>query len=165
MKFIKFILVVLVISTSGCWYSFTGASISPDVRTFSVDYFPNRALQVQPTLSQLITEGLKDRFVSQTTLLMVEGKADLRFSGEIISYNVQPSAIQGNEQAAYNRLTITIKVKFTNAKDPKMNFETNFSRYADFQSSQSFEAVEQQLNQEIVLLLTEDIFNKAVVNW
>ncbi len=165
MKLFPYILSVLLLLSSGCWYSFTGASISPDVRTFSVDYFPNRALQVQPTLSQQITEGLKDRFVSQTTLLMIEGKADLRFSGEILSYSVSPSAIQGNEQASYNRLTITIKVKFANAKDPKMNFETNFSRYADFQSSQSFETIEQQLNQEIVLQLTEDIFNKAVVNW
>ena len=151
---------------SSCgFYSFTGTSISPDVKTVAVQYFPNRAATIQPTLSQVFTERLKDYFLEQTNLGLEADVGDLNFSGEIIKYEIKPIAIQANEQAAQNRLTIAVKVKFENAKDESKNFEQKFSRYMDYDSSQSLAEVEDNLIEQITNELAEDIFNKAVVNW
>ena len=90
---------------------------------------------------------------------------DLQFDGSITGYKVTSVAIQGNETAALNRLTITVKVKFTNTKDKEADFETNFSRYLDYDSSQNLSAIEDELIKDINDQLTQDIFNKAVSNW
>lgn len=157
----------LVLGTSSCKinYSFSGASVSPDVKTVSIQTFRNNATLAPPTLSQSITESVKDIFTSQTNLGIVSSGGDLNFEGEITNYITSPVAIQSNDQAALNRLTITVSVKFTNAKDEKQNFETTFSRYADYSSSQSLPAVQESLIEEINKQLTQDIFNKAMINW
>ncbi len=151
---------------SGCGvYSFTGASITPGVKSVSIQYFSNRASIAQPTLSQVFTDKLRDKFVSQSSLTPVTDAGDLRFEGYISDYNVQPTAIQSSDVAALNRLTITVHVKFENTKDPKQNFETNFSRFADFDSKKDLSSVESGLINDISSQLVDDIFNKAVVNW
>ena len=146
-------------------YSFTGASISPEVKTITITNFPNNAQLVQPTLSLELTSALKDKFTSQTNLMLVQRDGDLQVDGEIIGYTTQPMAIQGNEQAALNRLTVTVKVRFTNLIEPAKGFETTFSRFTDYSSSQNLSSVEEGLIQVINEALVEDIFNKAVVNW
>ena len=134
----------------GCGvYSFTGASSSPDIKSVSVAYFPNRAALMLPSLSQVFTEKMKDKFVSQTNLTLVKSSGDLQFEGFISDYNTAPTAIQGNEQAALNRLTITVSVKFTNLKDEKQNFESVFSRFSDYDSRSNLAQVEQDLINEI----------------
>ena len=168
MKSFKNLILLFLITgiISGCHvYSFTGASISPDIKTVSIQLFPNRASIVQPSLSQAFTEKLKDKFVSETSLALVKENGDLNFEGAIVDYNTQPTAITGNDNAALNRLTITVSVKFTNTKDSKQDFETNFSRYADYDSRKSLSSVEQELIAQINSQLVDDIFNKAVVNW
>lgn len=158
-----FLLTVLI---AGCRvYSFTGASISPDVKTISIAYFPNQASMVQPALSQIFTEKLREKFVSQTSLIQVNSNGDLQFEGAITDYTAIPTAIQGNEQAALNRLTITVNVKFTNIKDEKQSFQTSFSRFTDYDSRKNLASVEQELINEICNQLVDDIFNKAVINW
>ncbi|TSA38329.1 MAG: hypothetical protein D4R64_03400 [Porphyromonadaceae bacterium] len=149
-------------------YSFTGASISSDMKTISVAYFPNRAPIVNPTLSQELTEKLKDKFISQTSLNMISGDGDLSFEGEIIGYDTKPIAITGNDQtdkASLNRLTITVKVKFVNQKEPKNNFDAQFMAYEDYSSDKGLDAVEGDLVPLILEKLIEDIFNRSVVNW
>ena len=147
-------------------YSFSGASVSPDVKTVSIQTFRNNATLAPPTISQSFTEALKDIFTSQTNLGIISKAGDLNFEGDIINYITQPVAIQaGNDQAALNRLTITVSVKFTNAKDEKQNFETTFSRYADYASNQNLTSVQEQLIDDINKQLVQDIFNKAMINW
>lgn len=146
-------------------YTFSGASLSPDLKTISVAYFQNRASIVQPTLSQTFTEKLKDKFLSQTNLTLTNGEADLTFEGYISGYNTQPIAIQGNETAAQNRLTISVFVKFVNTKDDKLSFETSFSRYYDYDSKLNLSSIESEAITEITRQLTDDIFNKAASNW
>jgi len=166
-KNILILLFLLLIATSGCKvnYSFSGGSIDPKIKTISIQYFPNNSILVQPTLSQVFTEALKDKFSSQTKLLLVKKGGDLNIEGAITGYNTQPVAIQGNQTAAMNRLTITVNVKFTNILDEKQNFEQTFSRYEDYLSSQNLSAVEATLIKDIDDMLVEDIFNKTVVNW
>lgn len=168
MRFYKKILVLFVLSIvfNSCGiYSFTGASISPDVKTVTINYFENRAANVQPILSQTLTEGLKDYFNSQTNLDQVSKNGDLIFEGSITNYSVSPVAIQGNQTAALNRLTIKINVKFTNNKDHSQDFDTSFSEFEDYESSKRISDVEEELITQIVQKLTEDIFNKSVANW
>ena len=161
---ISFLFALVFLSACG-FYSFTGASISPEIKTVSVQYFPNYAATIEPTLSQVFTEQLKDYFLEQTNLSLETELGDLNFSGEIIKYEVKPIAIQANEQAARNRLTISVKVKFENRKDNSKNFEQRFFRYADYDSEQNLLEVEDILIEQITNELAEDIFNKAVVNW
>lgn len=147
-------------------YSFTGASISPDVKTISIGYFANNAPLVVPTLSRVFTDGLKDYFTSQTKLVLVDRNGDLDIEGAITSYTIQPIAIQGNETAAQNRLSITVTVKFANKKNEKQNFENKtFTRYQDYPSTQNLSAVQDQLIKEIDDQLIQDVFNQTVVNW
>ena len=146
-------------------YSFSGASISPDAETVSIGYFQNNAAMVQPTLSNSMTESLKDQFISQTNLSLSDANGDLQFKGEITGYKVRPIAIQANETAAQNRLTISVKVTFTNVLDETQNYSHSFSHYADFDSSQDLSSVESELIDQIVIVLSENIFNKAVANW
>lgn len=156
----------IMLVMAGCGvYSFTGASIPPGAKTISVDYFPNRAMLVQPTLSQRFTDALRDKFTGETTLDLVGESGDLAIEGEITGYSAMPVAVQGNEVAALNRLTITVNVRFVNHLDEKTNFETSFSRFLDFDSSRSLSDVEDELINGINQQLVQDIFDKAVVNW
>ncbi len=146
-------------------YSMTGVNLPPEIKTFSVQYFPNRAPVVQATLSQKFTDALKDKITGQTSLEEINGIGDVDFSGEIKNYETRPMAITGNEVAALNRLTITVRVKYTNNVNPDGSFDTSFSRYEDYDSNQDLSSVEDDLTSKIVEQLVEDIFNKAFVNW
>ena len=152
---------------SGCSvkYSFSGASISAGVKTFSVQYFQNRAPLVQPGLSQYLTTQLIDKCKSQTSLKYITSVGDTSFEGEITEYYTRPTTVAADAQAAVNRFTITVRVKFTNVVDPDFSFDRPFSRYADYNSSLDLSAVEQDLSRKIVEELIEDIFNAAFVNW
>ena len=151
--------------TSACGiYSFTGASYGT-AKTVSVDYFQNRSTYVNSTLSTKITEDLKNRFMSQTPLSLVKGNGDLHFEGSITGYTITATAIKAGETAAKNRLTITLKVTFTNQTAPENDFDKSYSRYADYDVAESFASVESGLVDEIVEELINDIFNDAVVNW
>ncbi len=154
-----------MIFTSCVRFTFSGASIPEGAKTFSVNYFVNNASLVNPSLSQLITDKLRDRIQSQTSLIMVNDNADLTFEGEIINYVVQPAALQANDVASLNQLTITINVKYSNKIDEKQSFSQQFSRYQQFSSTVSFSSVESSLTEQIVNDLVDDIFNRAFINW
>ncbi len=146
-------------------YSFTGASIPPGAKTIGISTFPNYASTVNPQLSQTLTDQLTQMFSSQTPLTVTTGDGDLTLSGEITGYDTRASALSSADEVSMNRLTITIRVRFTNRIDPNADFEQQFSRYRDYAASQDFSAVESGLVSEIVTELCEDIFNKSVVNW
>lgn len=128
-------------------------------------YFPNRAAIVQAQLSQAFTDALMDKIQSNTSLEMTTSGADVEFSGEITGYVTRPTAITGDETAAMNRLTVTVRVVYTNYIEPDLDFDTSFSRYEDYSSSQNLADVESGLIEVIVENLMEDIFNKAFVSW
>ena len=146
-------------------YSFTGASIPADSETVNVSYFTTKATNTPATLNQTLTEGLRDLFINETNLNLTERDADLSFNGQITKYQVKPMAIKANETAGKNRLTISIKVKYNNSFDEKQNFESTFSRYHDFNSTENLADVEDILIDEIAKKLLEDVYNKAFVNW
>ena len=158
-------LLVMVLCTRCGIYSFSGASIPPEAKTVSVQYFPNQAQLINPALSNDFTTALRDAIMNQTSLDMVESGGDLAFEGEITDYNTSPVAITAGQTAALNRLTITVNVRFVNAFDETKNFETKFSHYEDYPSDQDLNSVQESLTGTIIEALVEDVFNKALVNW
>lgn len=170
MKHIRSISVILVvvfialgIYSCSINYSLTGAPIT--AKTISIDYFPNKASIINSGLSQDFTDAMRDKFVSQTKLELIEQNAELQIEGEIVEYITRPLAIQGNEQAASNRLTISVNVRFVNTQDESASFEQKFSNFEDYDASASFASVEDDLVIVITERLVQDIFNKALVNW
>jgi hypothetical protein len=162
------LLISVTLSLNSCsvQYSLTGASIDyNEIKTLSVQYFPNRAEIIVPTLSQQFTDALRDKFRAQTKLKQVTGLGDVNFEGEITRYTTQAMAIQSNEKPAKNRLTIEVKVRYTNNVKPESSFESNFARYQEYDSNASLSSVESSLIEAIIEQITEDIFNKAFVNW
>ena len=158
---------VLTLATTACTvkYSLSGASIPPDAKTFSVAYFPNNAPMVAPILSATLTDELTQRFASRTSLVQVEDGGDFAFEGEIVGYSSTTSSVSSGDYALQNRLTISVKVKFTNAIDDKMSFNRNFSAYADYDSTKLLTEVESELIPQIVEQLVTDIFQAAASNW
>ena len=147
-------------------YSFTGTSIQPDVNTITINYFEYKALKVNPSLSNDLTEALRTRFRRSTRLEQVDLDGDLEITGEITGYDVQASAVTAQEVAAQNRLTVVVKVDFNNVKHPEESFSgKSFSAYADYDSSNSLDAVESTLCAEIIDKIIEDIFNATVAQW
>lgn len=146
-------------------YSFSGTSIQADVKTVTINYFEYRALKVNPSLSNDLTEAMKDKFRKLTKLEQVDMDGDLELSGAVTGYEVRASAVTADEVAAQNRLTVTVKLKFTNRKYPEEDFEKDFSAYADYDSTNSLDSVEATLCEEIVEKLIEDMFNASVAQW
>ena len=166
-KQVGFLMLITAVILSACKasFSFTGASIAPEVKTVSVDFFAINASLAPPNSGQLFTEALKDIFIAQTNLVLVKSDGDLQFEGYVSDYNNNPVAIQGNEQAALTRVTMTVKVKFTNTNDEKQSFESSFSRFEDLPANEDLASSEEELINAINEQLTQDIFNKAVTNW
>ncbi|MFT6850755.1 MAG: hypothetical protein ACJATA_001570 [Sphingobacteriales bacterium] len=159
-----FFLLALSTVLSGC-YSFTGASIPVDVKDFNIKYFENQANIVVPSLSQTLTEKLRSRVQTQTTLKNNSGQADVTFEGFITKYETRPLAIQGNQTAQDNRLTITISINYLDVIDEKRSWKKDFTRFADYGGAVDLSSVETALIDQITTELVEDVFNKAFVNW
>lgn len=147
-------------------YNLSGGSIPPEAKTFSVAYFPNNAPMVAPTLSNVLTEGLRDKFSRQTRLEQVEEGGDFAFDGEITNYTSTTASVSSGDYALQNRLTITVRVNFQNAVDQTLSFNAkSFSAYADYDASQLLVDVQDQLIEEIVEDLVTDIYMAAAGNW
>jgi hypothetical protein len=165
--FLAVVVITLAGYLSSCkiGYTFTGANISADIKTFSVYYFPNRARLVNPTLSSDFTEKLKEKLLKQTSLKEEIENGDLVYEGQITDYSVRPIAIQKEDMAAQNRLTVTVRLKYTNNKDHEQDFDRPFSAFEDFSSTMSLTDVESSIVPEIVEKLMDDIFNATIANW
>lgn len=165
----KLIFILLAAATTvGCTvkYSLSGASIPPDAKTFSVAYFPNNAAMVTPTLSATLTDALIDKFSRSTRLTQVSEGGDFAFEGEIVGYTSATASVSSNDYALQNRLTITVRVRFTNVVDEKASFSNRtFSAYADYDSTKLLTEVEGELITQIVDQLVNDIFQASASNW
>ena len=161
-----YLVFVLLQAVYGCKvsYSFSGANTG-SLETCSVQFFPNRAAIVKPSMSQDFTDRLRDYCQRQTSLRIVSDLGQANFEGEITDYTTRPVAISGADRASLNRFSISVRVKYTNSLDPDLDFDETFTHYEDYDSSKSLESVEGELSDQILDRIVEDIFNKAFVNW
>ncbi len=161
------IYLTLFVGLSACSIKFTlsGSSVPDNLKTFTVQYFENRAPLINPALSQSFTEALKDRITNESRLILEDRNGDIDFSGEITGYSIRPMAIQADAISAETRLTVTVKVRYRNFKDPKDNWESTFKAFEDYPSEQNINEIEDELTTLIIEQITEDIFNKAFSDW
>ena len=163
-KILSFLAATLAAVSCGI-YSFTGTNIQSDVKTISIPFVEYKALRVNPSLSNELTEALQDKFRKLTSLEQVDVDGDLELVCEVTGYDVKPQAVTANEVAAQNRLTVTVKIEFSNRKYPEDDVSQSFSAYEDYDSSNSLDAVESTLCTTIIDKLVEDIFNATVAQW
>ena len=163
-KILSLLAATLAVVSCGI-YSFTGTNIQSDVKTISIPFVEYKALRVNPSLSNELTEALQDKFRKLTSLEQVDVDGDLELVCEVTGYDVKPQAVTANEVAAQNRLTVTVKIEFTNRKYPEDDVSQSFSAYEDYDSSNSLDAVESTLCTTIIDKLVEDIFNATVAQW
>ena len=160
------LLLMLLLAGCSIKYSLNGASIDyTKIKTVSITDFQNLAPTVYPPLAQRFTEDLKDRFQRQTRLRDIPTNGDLSIEGEIVGYDLSAEAVQENAFAAKTRLTLRIKVRFTNKVNEEENFEREFTSFGTFDSSQMFVDVQDQLCQELTKDIINQIFNATVENW
>jgi hypothetical protein len=161
----------LVITTlwfllSGCGiYSFTGTSLSPDIKTFTVINFTMGTAGGPTNLPQKLTEQLKEYFQKNTSLTQLPNGGDLILEGSITGYDVTAAAPTANDQAGLNRLNMTVQVRFTNGQDETKNFDQSFTYYADFPQDQTLNQNEARLLPTLLDNIVQQVFNKSAADW
>lgn len=161
---VLFLTSIIVLSCGA--YSFTGASVGPDTKTFQVNYFQNNAILVEPGLDLQFTNALIDLLQNQTNLTLVKSNGDLVYEGEITQYRISPTTATSANTAAQNRLTIGVKVHFIDKHDEEAEFDQTFSFYFDYAgSSQLIGGVKDAAVAEIFERITQDIFNASLAKW
>lgn len=147
-------------------YSFGGVTLDSRVETVQIDYFPNNAPLIEPTLSQVFTLALQDKFISQTNLELTKTGGDIQFEGEITGYRINPMTATADQTAAQNRLTITVNVRYFNSYERDKEFEQSFSHYYDYPANaQLVGTVLEVAFDDILERITQDIFNASVAQW
>lgn len=158
------VMTLLTINFSSC-YSFKDVTIAPEVKTAKVNYFGNKASYINPQFSPALTEKLRQKINGQTRLTLVQADdAHYDISGYVSQYMLTTSGIS-NQQAATNRLVITVHLVFRNRLDEKANFEADISRNFDFDAGLTLQQAESQKADEIVRNMTDEIFNRIFSNW
>ncbi len=160
--------ILISVLLSGCTisYKFNGSAINYDIyKTIDITEFPIRASLVYPPLQQIFENKLLDSISRQTRLEETDGNSDLELTGEITGYSLSPQAVGEDAYATQTRLTITVRVKYTDFKNDANNIDQSFSAYRDFPSTEMLTDVQDELCQEICTDLVDLIFNATLGNW
>lgn len=161
-------LALLLLIVSGCSisYTFSGASIDyTKVKSISIHDFPNQAPLVYPPLAQSFTEGVKDKYIRQTRLQIVQDNGDLHLEGEIVGYEFTQMAVTEDAYASQTKLTITVRVRYRNQSSPDEDFEQTFSVGRPFSNDRMPQDVQDELCAEIIEEIADQIYNATVANW
>ena len=164
----KAIILAYLIMLNACTisYKFNGASIDySTTKTISIADFPNMAALVHPPLSNNLSDGIRDLFQRQTRLEQVRRGGNLELEGEITGYTLTPMAVSADSYAAETKLTITVKVRFTNNVAPEESFEKTYSAYQTFDSSQMLVDVQDELCNTMITEIADQIYNDTVAKW
>lgn len=147
-------------------YKFNGAALDYSIyKTVHIGEFPIRATLVYAPLQQTFENELLDYVTRNTRLQTVDGASDLEIDGEITGYSLTPQAVTEDAYASRTRLTITVRVRYTDTKKDSNNIDQSFSAYRDFDASQMLMDVQDELCQQIAKELVELIFNATLGNW
>lgn len=156
----------LFLTSCAISYKFNGSVIDyTKTKTISISDFPNIAELVFQPLSQEFSEALRDSYTKQTRLQLVKRGGDLHLEGEIVGYQLTPLAISANSYASQTKLTVTIKVRFTNSKNPEEDFERSYSSFQTFDSSLLLTNVQDALMKQMISDIVDNIYNDTVAKW
>ena len=169
MKFnfkISILIIFSIMCSCNVKYSLTGASISPETKTFQVNYFQNNSTLIEPGIEREFTNKLIDLLINQTSLDLVKSNGDLTYEGEIVEYRISPTTATANNTAAQNRLTVGVNIRFYDKSDSEADFEKRFSFYYDYPgSSQLIGSQKDTAIDEIFERITQDVFNASLAKW
>lgn len=158
--------IIVIISINSCkYYNFTGTG-KIDAQTFQVNYFQNTADLIEPGIERDFTIALQDLIVNQTNLNLTTAGADLIYEGEITGFRISPMTATADQRTAQNRVTMTVKVRFTNTKKEADTFEKSFSFFYDYPADQQLIGpVLTAAKLELFERITQDIFNESLAKW
>ena len=166
MKALRLFVILILAYSCSVKYSLTGASISPETKTFQVNYFQNNAPLIEPGIERDFTNKLIDLLINQTSLELVKSNGDLTYEGEIVEYRISPTTATANNTAAQNRLTVGVNIRFFDKNDPEADFEKRFSFYYDFPGNIQLIGSQKDIAiDEIFERITQDIFNSSLAKW
>ncbi|GAA4275655.1 LptE family protein [Aquimarina mytili] len=168
MRKLKYIVCTIVglFLFQGCGvYSFSGISISPETKTFQVNFFQNQSPRIFPGADQTFTNQLQDLILNQTNLSLTTSGGDIVYEGEIVQDYVSPNTATSDITAAQNRLTIAVNMRFYDANDPSQDIEQRFSFFFDYPADRSENAIRDEALQIIFERITQDIFNATLARW
>ena len=166
MRFVKLFILILFTTSCSVKYSLTGASISPETKTFQVNYFKNNAPLIEPGIERDFTNKLIDLLINQTSLELVKSNGDLTYEGEIVEYRISPTTATANNTAAQNRLTVGVNIRFYDKNDSEADFEKRFSFYYDYPGNvQLIGGQRDTALDEIFERITQDVFNASLAKW
>ncbi|MCS6933643.1 MAG: LPS assembly lipoprotein LptE [Chitinophagales bacterium] len=157
---------LVLVSLHSCKvYSFTGANIPPDIKTFSVELFQITANNGPAIYPQQFTDRLKLKFQTEANLRMVARDGDLQFKGTITEFSYTSEAPVAGATSGLNKLTVRVQVEFINTKNEKDNFNKAYTRFVQFPAGENIPQIESRLLDEINRQLVDDIFQDALVKW
>lgn len=163
---ITFTLLSLMVVSCTISYKFNGSSIDyTKTKSISITDFPNTAELVYPPLSQEFSEALRDSYTKSTRLQLLKRGGDLHLEGEIVGYQLTPLAISADSYASQTKLTLTIKVRFTNLKNPEEDFEKSYTSFQTFDSSLLLTSVQDALMKLMIADIVDNIYNDTVAKW
>ena len=165
-KHILLLVLLLVLQACSVSYKFNGASINyQTTKSISIADFPNNAALVYPQLSNMLSETIRDQYVRQTRLQVLTKGGNLELEGEIVGYELTPMAISADSYASETKLTLTVKVSFTNNVAPEESFERTYSAFQVFDTTKLLTDVQEELCNTMVAEIAENIYNDTVARW
>lgn len=160
------VLIALALRSCTISYKFNGASIDyAKVHSIGIADFPNNAALVYAQLSNDLSEGIRDIYTRQTRLQVGRKGGDLELEGEIVDYQLTPMAISADSYASENKLTITVRVRFTNNVNPEESFDKTYSAFQTFDASNMLTDVQESLCATMIQEIAENIYNDTVARW
>ena len=156
---------VIASGCAGCPYSFTGASVPPHLKTIAIPIVEDQSGYGDPTLRDQFSQQLLQRFVNDNTLQPADrNTADSILEGVITAVKDAPVVVQGGDQVAKRRVTVTVHMTFRDLKLRKKVWEKDFTQWGDYSSGSGLTKRNDGVT-EAVRKITEDILNDTVAGW
>lgn len=162
----KLILLAIGLLLQSCKiYSFTGTTLSEDLKTITIENFSMSTAGGPQNMTLEFNEKLKEYYQRNTNLKVVPSNGDLFLAGAIVAYEMTPVSTTASDRAAQNRLTIKVEVQFQNKLTPAEDFEKEFSFFQDFSQELTLTDIEPRLVPQILDQLVLNIFNDSAAQW
>ncbi len=169
MKTIFFSCILILIS--GCWptsVSFQDSGSMPkEWKSYSIQLLENNSPNTPISYPARLTESLKDAIQNNSRLqLNTEiGKGELFIKGTITNYVVTPIAIQDGDNAAKNRLTVSVNFDIYVSEPEEDIMKMTSTRFLDYNANTDLAFVESTLLEELNTQINQDVLNKLFSNW
>ncbi|MEN9400676.1 MAG: hypothetical protein RL632_1779 [Bacteroidota bacterium] len=166
-----FSLIALCILLAGCYPSsisfIDNGSMNEAWKTFTVKTLENRAPNAPSSYPVTLSEKIKDGVQNNTRLSLNPnlGKGEVNIEGTITNYTVMPIALQEGDNAAKNRLTVTVNFTIFVTQPEVEEMTLTSTRFVDYDSKTDLASVESTLLEEVTTQVVQDVINKLLSNW